>query len=47
PKGTAFGNNSGLGLSIVKQIIATHRGSVLAENREEGGARFVVDLPAI
>jgi two-component system, OmpR family, sensor histidine kinase ChvG len=47
PKGTAFGNNSGLGLSIVKQIIATHRGSVLAENREDGGARFTVDLPAI
>jgi two-component system, OmpR family, sensor histidine kinase ChvG len=47
PKGTAFGNNSGLGLSIVRQIIATHRGNVFAENREEGGARFVVDLPAI
>ena len=47
PKGTAFGNNSGLGLSIVKQIIATHRGKVWAENRDEGGARFIVDLPAI
>lgn len=46
PKGTAFGNNSGLGLSIVKQIIDTHRGKVWAENREEGGARFTVDLPA-
>ncbi|HAY07286.1 MAG TPA: stimulus-sensing domain-containing protein [Hyphomonas sp.] len=47
PKGTAFGNNSGLGLSIVRQIIATHRGKVWAENRTEGGARFTVDLPAI
>jgi len=47
PKGTAFGNNSGLGLSIVKQIVATHRGKVWAENRAEGGARFTVDLPAI
>ncbi len=51
PKGTAFGNNSGLGLSIVKQIITTHRGKVWAENisgtGKEGGARFVVDLPAI
>jgi two-component system sensor histidine kinase ChvG len=46
PKGTAFGNNSGLGLSIVKQIIATHRGKVWAENRDGGGARFCVDLPA-
>ncbi|KCZ94190.1 sensor histidine kinase ChvG [Hyphomonas johnsonii MHS-2] len=47
PKGTAFGNNSGLGLSIVQQIVATHRGKVYAENRDSGGARFVVDLPAI
>lgn len=47
PAGTAFGNNSGLGLSIVHQIITTHRGKVFAENREDGGARFIVDLPAI
>lgn len=47
PKGTAFGNNSGLGLSIVKQIIATHRGEVGASNKAGGGARFTVDLPAI
>lgn len=46
PKGTAFGNNSGLGLSIVKQIIQTHRGKVFAENKDEGGARFIVDLAA-
>ena len=46
PAGADFGNNSGLGLSIVKQIVATHRGDVHAENREEGGARFTVDLPA-
>ncbi len=50
PKGAKFGNNSGLGLSIVKQIIETHRGEVFAENRmREGvvqGARFVIRLPA-
>ncbi len=46
PAGTAFGNNSGLGLSIVRQIVASHRGEVRAENRHEGGARFIVDLPA-
>lgn len=46
PKGAAFGNNSGLGLSIVRQIVTTHRGEVSAENREAGGARFVIDLPA-
>lgn len=47
PVGAAFGNNSGLGLSIVAQIIETHRGRVTAENREEGGARFTVELPAV
>lgn len=46
PAGAAFGNNSGLGLSIVKQIIDTHRGTVKALTREGGGARFIVDLPA-
>ncbi len=49
PAGTKFGNNSGLGLSIVRQITDTHRGTVWAENRMTDGkitgARFVVELP--
>ncbi len=50
PKGTAFGANSGLGLSIVRQIVEAHGGRVRAENRltpdgSVAGARFVVDLP--
>ncbi len=46
PKGSDFGNNSGLGLSIVKQIVDTHLGRVEAQTRPEGGARFIIDLPA-
>jgi two-component system, OmpR family, sensor histidine kinase ChvG len=50
PKGTAFGSNSGLGLSIVRQIIEAHGGTVRAENRTTpdgavAGARFEVALP--
>ncbi len=36
----------GLGLSLVKTIVERHGGTVRCEDREGGGARFVVDLPA-
>nr|WP_310156279.1 sensor histidine kinase [Bosea sp. BE125] len=52
-----FGQNSGLGLSISRQIVEAHRGSIRAENRlgpADGdgeqpriGARFIVRLPAV
>jgi len=45
PKGAAFGGNSGLGLSIARQIVISHEGRIYAENRDGGGARLIVELP--
>ncbi|HXQ50733.1 MAG TPA: stimulus-sensing domain-containing protein [Stellaceae bacterium] len=50
PAGEKFGTHSGLGLSISKQIVEAHRGTVGAENRRDSegaivGARFTVRLP--
>jgi len=39
-------HGTGLGLSIVRKIIEEHEGSVTAANREEGGARVTIRLPA-
>ncbi|MBX3568137.1 MAG: sensor histidine kinase [Rhizobiaceae bacterium] len=52
PAGEAFGQNSGLGLSISRQIAEAHGGRLTAENMpgtkpgDVRGARFVLTLPA-
>jgi two-component system sensor histidine kinase ChvG len=49
PQGREFGSNSGLGLSIARQIVQRAGGRIWAENRlgpvEGKGARFIVELP--
>jgi len=52
PDAEGFGNNSGLGLAICKQIIDAHEGKIFAENRYDGdgnkiGARFTVILKSV
>jgi signal transduction histidine kinase len=41
-----LGKGSGLGLSIARQVIASHGGTIRAENRPGTGAAFTIDLPA-
>jgi two-component system, OmpR family, sensor histidine kinase ChvG len=45
PEGEHFGDHSGLGLSISRQIVDAHKGTIRAANREVGqGAVFTVRL---
>lgn len=50
PDSESFGDHSGLGLSISRQILHAHGGEIRAENigpigAPRRGARFIVDLP--
>jgi two-component system sensor histidine kinase ChvG len=50
PTSESFGQHSGLGLSISRQIIEALHGRISAENRRDAagkviGARFIIRLP--
>ena len=46
PETESFGDHSGLGLSISKQIVDAHKGTIRAHNRtDRSGAVFTIVLP--
>jgi nitrogen fixation/metabolism regulation signal transduction histidine kinase len=46
PDFTLKAGGTGLGLAVVRQAVAAHGGTITAHVRPEGGAEFVIDLPA-
>ena len=45
PQVTTKSGGQGLGLAIVRNIISGHGGFIRAQNRREGGARFIIEMP--
>ena len=39
------GRSMGIGLSVCRTVVRAHGGHIRGENRQEGGARFTVELP--
>lgn len=46
PVSTPTRGGTGLGLYLCRLIIGAHQGTITAQNRPEGGARFTFDIPA-
>ena len=47
PYYTTKQHGTGLGLAIVQSVVADHHGTIGVERGENGGARFVIELPLI
>jgi signal transduction histidine kinase len=45
PDRSRRGGGAGLGLAIVREIVAAHRGSVTVDDRPGGGTRMTIQLP--
>jgi len=45
PFATTRTEGVGLGLSIAREIVEAHSGTLRSETSQNGGARFVIDLP--
>lgn len=46
-RGRGTKSGYGIGLSMARDIIRAHHGSLTAENRKKNGARFVISLPVL
>lgn len=42
---SSVAGGTGLGLSIVKGIVEAHKGTIIAQNRSNGGALFTIKIP--
>ena len=42
-----FGEHSGLGLNIVKNLVEIHRGEIFASNNPQGGAIVEIKFPKV
>ena len=42
----SMAGGTGLGLSIAKGFIEAHKGTITVENRQNGGAKFTIQIPA-
>jgi signal transduction histidine kinase len=47
PYYTTKQHGTGLGLAIVQSVVADHRGTIMVESSQGGGATFVIELPAL